>query len=227
MSKKYTTLLFDFDDTLFDFPASSKFALKKTFEQYDLTFTEQCMELFERINKQVWEAYERGEYTKEQILLLRFAMMFNGTDIDCKAFNTVYLDNMCKAIFPFEGTYEICEKLCKSYDMYIVTNSVEKVNVSRMNLSGMDKYFIKSFISDAIGAAKPSRQFFDYVFDNINEKDKSKVLIIGDSLTSDIQGGINSGIDTCWFNRRGNNTTNLNPTYIVHNYNELEELLQQ
>lgn len=227
MSKKYTTLLFDFDDTLFDYPASSKFALQKTFEQYDITFTDQYMKLFERLNKQLWEAYERGEYTKEQILLLRFTMMFNDINIDCVAFNKDYLDNMCKAVFPFEGTYELCEKLCKSYDMYIVTNSVEQVNLSRMKLSGMNKYFLKSFISDAIGAAKPSKQYFDYVLDNIRENDKSKILIIGDSLTSDILGGINSGIDTCWLNRRGNKMTDIKPTYVVHDYDELIKLLEQ
>lgn len=226
MGKKYTTLLFDFDDTLFDFTASSKFALQKTFEQYHIIFTEEYFELFERINKQLWEAFERGEYTKEQILPLRFSMMFDNASIDCEAFNSSYLDNISNSVFPFEGTYELCEQLSKSYDMYIVTNSVERVILNRMARSGMDKYFLNCFISERIGAAKPDKKYFEYALGHINEKDKARVLIIGDSTTSDILGGINAGIDTCWLDRNGRNPQAIKPTYTVHSYDELLKLIE-
>ena len=118
---------------------------------------------------------------------------------------------------------ELCKKLSEKYELYIVTNGIGTVQQSRLAKSGLLPYFKDVFVSEKIGSQKPEKKFFDFVFENISEKDKSKVVIVGDSMSSDILGGINAGIDTCFFNPLGREEV-YSPTYAVKSFKELENI---
>lgn len=222
----YTTLLFDIDDTLLDFKKAEKVAVSKTLENIGLTPTDQVVKSYSDINAGLWEKYQQKEITKERLVVKRFedlCKLYN-LDLDAEKINQKYLENISLGFYEIEGAKQTLAKLNEKYETYAVTNALLWVSTSRLKGSGFYPMFKKVFNSDQIGASKPNKEFFDVVFANINEKDKSKILIIGDSLTSDILGGINAGIDTCWINPE-NKPTTLDVTYNIKSVTELLNIL--
>lgn len=199
---KYTTLLFDLDETLMDFKKAEDNAISLFFRKYGIDPTAENKSLYSEINKSKWKALERGEITRSQLFLSRFEELFNifGIVADAAAANDEYLSFMAESRFVFEGTEEICRELSKNYKLYIITNGSKKAQDGRLKNLPLIESFEDVFISEEIGFDKPYKEFFDYVFEHIPEKDKSKCLVIGDSLTSDIAGAVNYGIDSCWLN---------------------------
>ena len=125
-----------------------------------------------------------------------------------------------------DGALELCQRLHGKFKMYIVTNGQKEIQKSRLFPSPLFKYFDECFISEDVGYEKPSVKYFDAVIKNIPDYDPQKAIIIGDSLTSDMQGGINIGIDTCWYNPHGKSAPEgMKLTYIVSNYEEMESVL--
>ena len=224
---KYTTLLFDSDDTLLDFARSEKEALKIALGEKGLPFSDEIHACYSRANKSFWEAYERGEIKKSEIYVGRFSKFLkeSGIEADPEAIAREYEKNLAQQFFIIDGADTLCQKLLKKYDIYIVTNGNEQIQKSRLIGSGIIKLVKGVFVSEKVGAPKPEKAYFDYVFANIPEKDKSKILIIGDSQSSDILGGINAGIDTCWYNPLGK-VGKYKPTYEVKSLNEIKEMLE-
>ena len=225
--RKYTTLLFDADETLLDFPASEKAALKKVFEVFGIDYSEELRATFSKINSALWKQLEKGLITRDVIRIRRFEQFCEAARVlaDPKDMSEQYVKFLGQSCFVYEGAEELCKKLSEKYELYIVTNGIGTVQQSRLALSGLLPYFKDVFVSEKIGSQKPEKKFFDFVFENIPEKDKSRVIIIGDSMSSDILGGINAGIDTCFFNPAGREEL-YSPTYTVKSYNELEVLFE-
>ena len=224
--KKYEILLFDLDGTLIDFSVDQKFAFKEALEKIGYEYTDDILEQYKEINRIVWNKLEKGEIkTVADLFEERCKMFFeiyNINESTCK-FNNLLDEGMQKSGTTFKETKEILEKLSKMYKLAIITNGPKSQQYSRLENAKISEYFSYVFVSEEIGYNKPNIKFFEYMFEKIEEKDKTKMLVIGDSLTSDIQGGINAGIDTCWCNwKKKENKTTIKPNYEI---NKLEELL--
>ncbi|NKQ34320.1 MAG: noncanonical pyrimidine nucleotidase, YjjG family [Chloroflexi bacterium] len=224
---KYRWLLFDLDNTLFDFDAAELQALACTFPQFGCAYTPEIGEAYHRINHDLWQAFERGEITAVQLRTARFQKLFQtiGFQADPAAFSDVYLSNL--AAFPdlIDGADELIPRLSRTHQLALITNGLSDVQRPRLEASPIGDYFTAVTISDEIGIAKPDAGIFDASFAAMGQPAKSDVLLIGDSLTSDIRGGVNYGIDTCWYNPAGKpNANGLTPTYeICHLHEMLEE----
>ncbi|MEK4760872.1 YjjG family noncanonical pyrimidine nucleotidase [Viridibacillus sp. FSL E2-0187] len=222
---KYEIILFDVDDTLFDFSKSEKNALHKTFVEFGLpTGLADYEATYKEISMMLWRDLEQGLITLPKLGVERFKRLFltHELEINADKFGSVYLGYLGKEIHPIKGAVEVCDKLsgCR---LSIITNGFKDVQISRIGGSPLSNTFEHIFISEEIGFQKPEQGIFDYAFSKLQITDKEKVLIVGDSLTSDIQGGINYGIDTCWFNPHfKENKIGLKPTYEIH---ELADLL--
>ena len=202
---KAPIILFDLDNTLLDFDAAEAIALSKTLRQFGLEPTERILRRYNEINKAHWEMLEDGLLTRPQVLVGRYEQLFNefGIDLDGAAAAKSYEYNLSIGHQFIPGAEELLNELCGKYDMYIVSNGTASVQEGRMASSGIGKYFKDVFISELIGHDKPSRLFFEICFSRIEDFEAERAIIIGDSLTSDIRGGINAGIRTCWFNPKG------------------------
>ncbi len=223
---KYTTLLFDNDDTLMDFGDAERQGIERTFRQNGVPYNEEIRALYSAINLSFWKRFERGEIEKKEIFTGRFKEFSRqtGYPLDPQKVAADYLINLGFGHKCIDGAYELLSSLYGKYDIYLVTNGDSKTTEKRVADSGLGVFYKDVFVSEASGYQKPQREYFQYVFERVREKDKSKMLIIGDSLTSDIAGGMNAGIDTCWYNPRGAKT-DLSPTYEIHSLEELYNCL--
>ncbi len=229
MSLKYKWLLFDADDTLLDFKLGESRALKATLEGAGLPTDLTVIDTYSRINDNLWKMLERGEMTKDRLRTLRFEQFCEhyGFERDAVALADSYVENLKKQTVLIDGAYEVCAELFGKYKMYIITNGIEAVQKARFDGCTIKDFFDKCYISDAIGVAKPKKEFFDAVAADIDGFDKSKALIIGDSLTSDIKGGALYGIDTCWLNPAGKEAhEGMNITYIIKDIRDILEILE-
>lgn len=218
---KYTTLLFDLDDTLMDFHKAEEYAIERLLEKYSIAVTQDNKKLYSLTNKAKWTALEKGEITRKELFATRFPDFFKalGVVADGAQANADYMNFLSQGRFVIDGAEDICRELSTKYSMYIITNGAKIVQQGRLTNLPLMKYFDGVFISEEIGFDKPKKEYFDHVFANIPEKDKSKVLVIGDSLSSDIKGAVNYGIDCCWINRGEDRETDA--TYIIKKLNEL------
>ena len=225
--KKYTTLYFDIDNTLLDFYASETHAVKKVFEKHGLPSDNGTVALYSAINKSYWEKYEKGIMKRDDILVARFKETLEklGAADNPAAVNADYFHELSACHFKMPFAREILEYLKGTgYRIFATTNGVAKTQYKRISESGLSEFFDGIFVSEEVGSQKPSREYFDFVTANTPEKDKSRILIIGDSMTSDIKGGINAGIDTCWLDAFGEEKL-FSPTYTVKELSELKKIL--
>ena len=222
----YTWLLFDADDTLFDYPLAEGKSLRNTFEHFGQVFRSEYLRIYQVFNRQVWVEFERGEISAAGLRLKRLRLLFDEIDLplDPVDFSQRYLENLAQVSDLFPVAAEVLKALSGRYHIALVTNGLKEVQRPRLERSAIRPFIEKIFISEEIGVAKPAAGFFEAVFQEIGNPPKSEVLIIGDSLTSDIQGGIDYGIDTCWFNPGGKNTS-LQVTYNIGKLGDLLELL--
>ena len=206
--KKYTTLLFDADDTLLDFRKDEKQALVKALTHYGVPITEENIKIYSDINQGMWKQLERGEITKPELKRTRFKKFFEAIGFECDeeplTVNEHYLSLLGEGGNTLEGAVDTVKKLYEDgYELYIITNGIAATQAKRLNRSGLLPYINEVFVSETIGYQKPRKEYFDAVLNNIKEKDKEKILVIGDSLTSDIQGAMNASLPCCWLNRYG------------------------
>ena len=226
---KYEFLLFDADHTLFDFNKSEYFALKNALDFYSLPSTNEVIERYSVINVKYWKMLERGEIDKKSLMLARFVEFAKEYGFDDKAqeLSDLYMKNLAHESYLFDGTLEMVEKLSKKYRLFIITNGVKSTQDGRFGMSPITKYFEEIFISEVIGAEKPSKMFFDAVEGGIDGYVREKAIVIGDSLSSDIKGAINSGIDCIWYNPRKKEAPDgWKITYTVENFEEILEILK-
>ena len=225
-------ILWDIDATLLDFLAAEKAAIRFCFSKYNLgECTDEMLARYSVINKKYWEMLERGEMSKADILVNRFREFFasEGIETECeKEFNDSYQVALGDTICFRDNGYELVKKLQGRYRQFVVTNGTFVAQERKLRKSGIGELVEEAFISDLIGFEKPSIEFFDYVFEKIGEYGKNEVLIIGDSLTSDMQGGNNAGIVCCWYNPNHlENTKNVKIDYEIEDLWQLEEILEK
>lgn len=228
MKKRYEVLLMDVDGTLLDFDKAEREGFKQVLEHYDFTPEEALIEEYHLINKECWEALEEGKISRDEVLTSRFEKFFSRHNcaVNGQEAENLYRLYLEKGFYLIDGAVSILEYLKDRYRLYVVTNGVAETQRLRLEGASLNSYFKDVFISEDAGSQKPKKEFFDYCFARIPEADPAKMLIIGDSLTSDIRGGINAGVDTCWFNPKGiENKRGIMPGYEIKSLSELKEML--
>jgi 2-haloacid dehalogenase len=223
------TVIFDLDDTLFDFKRSEKVALTKTLVELGIEPREDTIQKYSEINEGQWKRLERGEATREEILLKRYELLFRWLGIDEAPLRAQrsYEKNLSETYFYIDGAEALLEKMKDKYELYIASNGTAKVQAGRIGSSGISKYFKKIFISEELGYNKPSPEFFNECFKIIGNEKRCESIIIGDSLTSDIKGGINAGILTCLYNPKNKEIQGeIKPHYTVSSLDEIPSLLE-
>ncbi len=230
MNKKFELLLFDADGTLYDFEKTEKYALRKTFADFGLTYNEaEYLPVFKSVNLQIWKEFERNEISAEKLKTERFVRFFNALKIecdDCVEFGKKYLLNLSEENSLLPGAKNLIEELAGEFRMAIITNGLTIVQRKRLYNSQLAKFWDAIIISEEVGFTKPNKEIFDVAFGKLGCKDKSKALIIGDKLTSDILGGNNYGIATCWFNpEKKTNTSEIKPTYEISKLYQLKKIV--
>lgn len=228
---KYEIIIFDADDTLFDFKKAEKEAFKNTMLEFNIEYDEGYhLKEYSNINSAIWKEFEKGLITQEELKVERFKRFSEKLKIkfDEIKFANSYTRNLSFASFLYDDSIELIENLHKDYRLTIITNGLTEVQHKRIRNSVIGKYFEEVVISEEVGAAKPDIRIFEHALNKINYTDKRKVLMVGDSLSSDIKGGINFGIDTCWFNPgKAENKSGLNPTYEITKLALLKNILEQ
>lgn len=223
----YKILLFDLDDTLLDFRTNEAESLCQLFETYGYSFSDELFEAYRRVNKQLWANYESGAITLEHVLHTRFSktMLQLGQVVDGLEWENHYrelLGNGCQLV---EGAFELCQNLSGSHRLFAITNGIAKTQMKRLKQAGLNPFFEDVFDSQTIGFQKPAKKFFDYVACHVRNFNKEEALVIGDSLNTDIKGGILSGIDTCWVNRAAHpGAAEIQSTYTITSLAELYDI---
>ena len=222
-------LMLDLDDTILDFHKAEGIALSKSLRQFGLEPTEEVLSLYSRINKAHWEALERKELTRAQVLSGRFQVLFAqmGMKVDEEKVARAYEHNLSIGHYFLPGAEEAVDRLSKKYRLFLVSNGTTSVQKGRMTSANLYRFFEKVFVSQQIGHNKPAKEYFDACFAQIPDFDKSRAIIVGDSLTSDILGGIHAGIATCWVNPgHKEGRPDIKPDYEIEALSQLEELLE-
>ena len=222
-------LFLDLDDTILDFQKAEHIALSKTLRSFGLEPTERVLKRYNLINKAHWEALERKELTREQVLVGRFQTLFAemGITVEPVQVARAYEDNLSIGHYFLPGAEEAVEALSKKYKLYLASNGTAKVQAGRLKSANISRFFEEVFVSQELGANKPSLEYFEKCFARIPGFEKSKAIIVGDSLTSDILGGQNAGIATCWVNPHHKaGRDDIRVDYEIEALSQLEELLE-
>ena len=222
-------LLLDLDDTILDFHEAEYHAIRRTLSAFDIEPTDAVCDLYSKINLAHWKALERKEITREQLEVSRFQQLFEQLHItkDAAACGKLYYENLSDCHFFLPGAYEAVERLSKKYELYMVTNGTSKVQHRRIAGANLEPLFCDIFISQEMGADKPDMVFFQNAIGRIEEFDPAQAMIVGDSISSDIRGGKNAGIATCWINPKGKQPPEHTvPDYQIASITQLETLLK-
>ena len=223
-------LLLDLDDTILDFQKGEEYGLRKTLLDAGIEPTEAICARYSQINKAYWKRLELGEVTREQVMVGRFETLYSelGVDADPISSSAAYMDNMSSVHFFLPGAEEAVKILSQKYRLFLVSNGTASAQHRRLTSAGLYPYFEQVFISQEVGYNKPAKEFFDLCFARIPGFDPQKALIVGDSLSSDIQGGINAGIRTCWVNPAHKKAPeSRRPDYEIESIVRLDNLLGQ
>lgn len=224
------TVLFDLDDTLLDFHKAEAIALRQTLIALELEPEETTIARYSEINAAQWRLLEEGKLTREQVLTRRFAILFEelGVERSSAQAKEIYEHLLGVGHYFIPGAPEILEVLAPQYDLYLVSNGTATVQESRLESAGIKPYFKDIFISQLVGFDKPQKEFFDRCFAQIPNFVREDAVIVGDSLTSDMRGGINAGIRTCWFNpHRKPRREEIPVDYEIGALSELPALLER
>ena len=222
-------LFLDLDDTILDFQKAEQVALHRALKDVGLESTPEITERYSRINMACWKAMERGELIRERLKVIRFEKLFSefGISGDAHALSEIYMTYLAQGHWFLPGAEEAVEQLSKQYRLFLASNGTPSVQQGRMTSANLYRFFEQCFVSEELGAAKPSRQFFERAFSRIEGFDPSRAMMVGDSLSSDIQGGINAGIRTCWVNTNGYPPKpEIQPDYEIAALSQLGELLE-
>lgn len=225
----YEYLFLDLDDTILDFKKAEAVAIHKTLLNAGITPTDENKALYSRINKAHWEMLERGEITREQVKVLRFAQLFEvlGVEGDPEVTSEFYLRLLGMGHWFLPGAQEALKALSKKYRLFLASNGNASVQKSRLTSANLYRFFERTFVSEEIGYNKPSKEFFQAAFAQIPGFDPAKAMMVGDSLSSDILGGNNAGIKTCWVNpSHAPGRADIQPDFEIEGLSQLPALLE-
>ena len=222
-------LFLDLDDTILDFHKAERIAIAKTIREFGVEPTEAVISRYHVINKWHWEQLELGKMARAEVLENRFAMLFSelGTEVDKTACARSYERHLAQGHWFLPGAEEAVEALSKKYRLFLASNGTASVQKGRMTSANLSRFFERSFVSQELGHNKPSRAYFEAAFAQIPGFNREKCLMVGDSLTSDVKGGINAGIKTCWVNpTHASGREDIRPDYEIEYLSQLEGLLE-
>lgn len=223
-------ILFDLDDTILDFRSAERDSIRRTFESFGIPCSEAVLRRYSEINVGCWQRLELGTMTREQVLVGRFELLFAemGLDLPAGRVQEHYEALLESGHYFVPGAQELLEELVPQYDLYLISNGNLSTQRERLKSAGISPFFKGIFISEQIGVNKPAKAFFDACFDAIPGFRREDALIVGDSLSSDIRGGINAGVRTCWFNPNGAEIEgDIRPDYEICALKELPGLLKK
>ncbi len=225
----YKHLFLDLDNTLLDFDAAEEVALKKAFLALDIVPTESLLARYRQINEHLWEQYELGQVARDELLVKRYDLLFaeRGIAVPGWKCEEIYRKYLGVGHYFVPGAEDVLAYLSgKGYQLYLASNGLADTQYSRLESAGIGHYFAQIFISGSTGHHKPEAAYFQYCFSHIPGFSSSQALMIGDTLSSDIQGGKNAGIATCWLNRKGKTPPPaLTPDYEIRRLEELKAIL--
>jgi len=221
-------LFLDLDDTILDFHKAERIALSKTIREFGVEPTEEILQLYHEINDWHWKQLELGKMTREEVLVNRFGVLFEklGKTVDACLCARAYERNLSVGHYFLPGAQEAVDSLHKKYRLFLVSNGTASVQKGRMTSADLYRFFETVFVSQEIGHNKPSIAYFNACFAAIPGFDKEKAIIVGDSLSSDIKGGINAGIRTVWVNPEHKPWGDIRPDYEIESISQLEGLLE-
>jgi len=222
-------LFLDLDDTILDFKKAEYIAIGKTIADFGVEPTEEIRHRYHVINKWHWEQLELGKLTRAEVLENRFKALFAelGVDVDAAQVARIYEKNLGTGHWFLPGAEEAVDALHKKYRLFLASNGTASVQKGRMTSANLYRFFETVFVSQEIGHNKPSKAYFDACFARIPDFDPEKCLMVGDSLTSDILGGINAGIRTVWVNpTHAPGRADIVPDYEIEGIHQLEALLE-
>lgn len=225
-------ILWDIDGTLLDFKAAERQAMKNCFAKYELgECSDRMIRRYGKINDYYWELLEKGGITRQELFSTRFRDFFNEEEIaftQYEEFNKEYQAQVAEVVVFRDNGYELIKELKGQFKQYAVTNGSFNVQSRKLAKSGLAELFEDCFISDQIGVEKPNVEFFDYVKAKLENVSNEEILIVGDSLTSDMKGGNNAGILCCWYNpQKKENTKGLCIDYEIQNLQEVKDILEK
>ncbi len=226
--KDYQFVFIDADDTLFDYKVAERIALSKALLQYGIVMDNQILADYSHINKQLWLDYEENKISQDDLRIERFKRLFQKMKsiINAYDFSKAYLNELTESSQVFPDSENVCSYLHNKYKLAIITNGISIVQRTRLQRSSIKQYIDYLIISEEAKCNKPNIGIFDYAETITNYRDKDKMIIIGDSLSSDILGGINYGIDTCWLNQNNiNNIQEIKPNYTISSLIDIKKIL--
>ena len=226
--QRFDIVLLDADETVYDFKLAEKTAVSLTFEQFGIPPTDEVVSLYSDINLRCWKALERGELAREDLKTVRFQKLFEqvgAAPADYAAVNESYLDNLSRQAFLLDGAWEFVKKLHRYCKIYLATNGLTIPQTGRFRRAAIRPYIDGIYISEQIGHSKPTKEYFDYIFRDLGVTDKSRVIMLGDSLTSDMLGGRNAGVATCCFLNGGAPTHSDLCDYEIESYDAFFDIL--
>ena len=227
-NKKYDVILLDVDGTLLNFDQAEADGMRVVLREHGFEPTEELLEMYHQVNNAAWAAFERGEVTKEKLVCQRFETFFGrlGRQVDGAQVESMYRGLLDKSAILIDGALEVCGYLRDRYGLYIVTNGTSTTQYKRLAASGLDLYVKDIFVSEDAGSQKPQKEYFEYCFSRIPDADPTRMLLVGDSLHSDILGGKVAGTDTCWYNPCGKpREDGIRVDYEIRDLRELKEIL--
>lgn len=225
----YPYLLLDADNTLFDFDAANRAAFDAVCHTFAIPDNEETFALYERCNNEMWEAFNRGEVTKDFLVVQRFRNFLAAMALDreAEACNALHLTTLGESARLLPYAHEVCCRLSRTHRLYLVTNAVAGVQKARLSASTIAPYITAAFISEEVGCAKPSAAYFDYVLAHIDGITRENCLVVGDSLSSDIRGANNAGLPCCWYNPKGlAKPDDLRVDYQITDLRQLESIVE-
>lgn len=225
---RYDTLLFDADGTLLDFSRSEREAFAAAIAALGIVANDEMVHAYSIINDNLWKQLEQKKIQKSELRVRRFALLAEQYGLDCDAYNLSesYVNELATRSYLLDDALEVCTRLFdEGHRLYLITNGFARVQQGRFMTSPLRPLFRDVFISDEIGFDKPAPQYFDAVRARIPNFEADKTLVIGDSLTSDICGGINAGLDTCWFNPTHKSAPeDMHISYIIDDLKQLYDI---
>ena len=228
----YTCLLLDVDNTLLDFTSAERQALTDTLAQYQLPCDESICEIYHQVNDRLWQSLAKGELSRSKLFAVRFARFLQAAGLPdngkSREMNDRYEEQLAQHPDLIPGALAALDELAEVATLAAVSNGAYKVQQARIQASGIDRYLDGVYISEKVGAAKPSPRLFEHALRDLGVNDRSRVLVVGDDLLADIQGGRNAGLDTCWVNFAGaENGTGVVPRHTIASFEELYRIVME